>query len=189
MSVSFVDERRRRILDAAAVVLTRNPGASLAEVADEAGMGRTTIHRYFPGRHDLLAALAGDALEAIERAIAGTRPEEGSAMDALARIAEAVLPLADRFRFLEQGPEVWDVDEFDDRWFSLTYVLDGIVDRGKRAGDIGSEVPTALVTEVFAGALWALGEALSDGRIAHADAASGLMAILDHGIRSAPDRP
>ncbi|MEX1280004.1 MAG: TetR/AcrR family transcriptional regulator [Acidimicrobiia bacterium] len=189
MAVSFTDERRLRILDAAAAVLTANPRASLAEVAGAAGMGRTTIHRYFPGRHDLLVALADDALESIEQAIAAARPGEGSAVDAMARIAAAVLPLADRFRFLEQGPEVWDVEDLDERWSSLAEVLDGIVDRGKRTGEIRAAVPTSLVTEVFAGALWAVGEAVSDGRVAAADAVPGLVAILGDGLRPGPHGP
>ncbi|MDQ3577436.1 MAG: TetR/AcrR family transcriptional regulator, partial [Actinomycetota bacterium] len=39
---------RRAILDAAISVLSRNPAASLAEVAEAAQVGRTTVHRYFP---------------------------------------------------------------------------------------------------------------------------------------------
>jgi AcrR family transcriptional regulator len=189
MNVPVVDDRRRRILDAAAAVLTQNPRASLAEVAAEAGMGRTTVHRYFAARDDLLTALADDALSAVERAVAGTRPDQGRAPDALRRIAEAVLPLADRFRYLEQGPDMWGLDDLDDRWFCLADVVDGIVDRGKRAGEIRGDVPTAVLTEAFAGALWALGEAVNDGRVAPADAAPGLMAVLLHGLGSSPSRP
>lgn len=183
------DERRQRILDAAASVLARNPGASLAEVASEAGVGRTTVHRAFPARADLLAALAFDALARAEQAIEQARPTEGSAAAALGRVAAAVLPLAARFRYLELGPQVWDLPEVQERWDRLSATLDTIVERGKRTGEFHPELPTALVTEVLAGAVWGLGEAIEDGRVARADAVPGLMEVLLGGIRRDESRP
>ncbi len=54
------DARRseRALLQAADRVLTRNPSASLDEVAKEAGLARSTLHRRFSSRERLLAAMA-----------------------------------------------------------------------------------------------------------------------------------
>ena len=49
---------RQAILAAAVTVFARDPSAALGEVAAAAGVGRTTLHRYFAERSDLLAALA-----------------------------------------------------------------------------------------------------------------------------------
>ncbi len=53
-------ERHHAILDAAARLLARSPDrvANVAEVADEAGLAKGTVYLYFPGKDELLLALA-----------------------------------------------------------------------------------------------------------------------------------
>jgi serine phosphatase RsbU (regulator of sigma subunit) len=48
---------RERILDAAERMLEHSPSATLADIATAAGVARSTLHRRFPRRGDLLAAL------------------------------------------------------------------------------------------------------------------------------------
>jgi len=48
---------RERILEAAERLLERSPSATLADVAAAAGVARSTLHRRFASRDDLLAAL------------------------------------------------------------------------------------------------------------------------------------
>ena len=49
---------RAAILDAAHVAWSRNQRTTMQEIADAAGVGRSTIYRYFPTRRDLERALA-----------------------------------------------------------------------------------------------------------------------------------
>ncbi|OBG97309.1 TetR family transcriptional regulator [Mycobacterium sp. E3251] len=53
------EEARRRILDAVGRCIARrgNTQFRMGEVADEAGVSRSTVYRYFPGRDDVLLAL------------------------------------------------------------------------------------------------------------------------------------
>ena len=53
------EEARRRILDAAGRCIVRrgNTQFRMGEVSDEAGVSRSTVYRYFPGRDDLLLGL------------------------------------------------------------------------------------------------------------------------------------
>ncbi|WP_374023607.1 TetR/AcrR family transcriptional regulator [Mycobacterium sp. HNNTM2301] len=53
------EEARRRILDAAGrcIVHRGNTQFRMGEVADEAGVSRSTVYRYFPGRDDVLLGL------------------------------------------------------------------------------------------------------------------------------------
>src|SRR5688572_21493583 len=48
---------RERILDAAGRMLTRSPSATLADIAAAAGVSRSTLHRRFQNRDQLVAAL------------------------------------------------------------------------------------------------------------------------------------
>src|SRR5690606_32804216 len=79
---------RGAILEAAARVLGRDPAASLGEIADAAGVARSTLHRYFPERADLLDALGDYVEERVTQATARARLDMGPAPAALARLCQ-----------------------------------------------------------------------------------------------------
>ncbi|MBL8157038.1 MAG: helix-turn-helix transcriptional regulator, partial [Anaerolineae bacterium] len=85
LDISTKDERRAELLNAAAELLATHPSASLAEIADYAGIGKATLHRYYASREDLMLALGFRALEMISQAISSSEPERGSATEALNR--------------------------------------------------------------------------------------------------------
>jgi AcrR family transcriptional regulator len=171
------EHTRTAVLRAAAAVLAVDSGASLAEIAAAAGVGRTTVHRAFPTRADLLTALAIDAVGDVQAAIEGARLDDGPADEVLARVAEAVLPLSDQLRFLDAGPDVWDLPELKDAWWSVAAALDALVERGQREGDLRADVPAEVVVEVFTGMLWGIWQGIRDGRIAPASAARHLVSL------------
>jgi len=74
------------IIDAAITSLAANPAASMGEIATSAGVGRATIHRYFPERADLLAALVDLALTRASAAHQRALLDQGSARDAVQRL-------------------------------------------------------------------------------------------------------
>jgi AcrR family transcriptional regulator len=178
---------RAAVLRAAAAVLAVDSGASLAEIATAAGVGRTTVHRAFPTRADLLTALALDAVAQLREAIETARLADGPADEVLARVAEAVLPLADRLRFLDAGPEVWDLPELQDAWWSVSSSLDTLVERGQREGDLRADIPAELVVEAFTGMLWGTWQGVRDGRVAPATAARHVVSLALGGAAARRD--
>ena len=176
---------RAAVLRAAAAVLASDSGASLAEIASAAGVGRTTVHRVFPTRADLLTALALDAVGLLQGALKSARLDDGPARDALARVAEAVLPLADELRFLDAGPEVWDLPQLRDAWWSVTASLDLLVERGQREGDIRGDVPAEVIVEAFSGMLWSVWQGVRDGRVARVSAARHVVSLALGGVTPA----
>jgi TetR/AcrR family transcriptional repressor of lfrA len=84
---------RKAILDAAMSVLSENPAAPLTDIADAAEVGRSTVHRYFPERADLIRALALHVHAISNAAIAAADPASGPPGAALRRVVESQLDL------------------------------------------------------------------------------------------------
>ena len=76
------DEARRRLLDATSLCIVRRGNAQIrmAEVADQAGVARSTVYRYFRTRDDLVLGLllsrVDAALEAVVRSL--RNPDDAS---------------------------------------------------------------------------------------------------------------
>jgi AcrR family transcriptional regulator len=173
---------RDRILAAAAELLARDTGASLAQISAAAGVGRTTLHRYFPTREDLVEVLAVESMRAVRDVLDDCRLDDGSATDILTRIADAVLPLAAELRYLDTAQGVWNLPELRRVWDAIVIDLDRLVERGQRDGDLRADVPAALAVNAFVGALWGVDEGIREGRIAPAGAGRRLAALLLDGL-------
>lgn len=142
---------RRAILDAAVSVLSTNPQASLADIATAAAVGRTTVHRYFPERADLITAIGADAQEKIELATARARLEDGDAVTALNRLCQEYFEFGDVFLLMFTMPELlatvdWDEKSDEDR------AVEQLIVRGQREGSIDPELDNAWVQQL----VWSL---------------------------------
>lgn len=142
---------RNAILMAAASVLSQSPAASLGEIADAAGVARSTLHRYFPERQDLIERLRTYSEEEIAKAAQQARLDQGAAVDALVRLCYEYF---DRWtvitwRYLDtQRPEDERCGEEDD----LSPSLSDLIERGYADGTIDPGLPNGWIQQM----LWAL---------------------------------
>ena len=97
---------RRAILDAAMAVLAQNPTASLGDIAAAADVGRSTLHRYFAERSDLLRALARHVHALSNAAIEHAEPDCGPPVEALRRVVECQLDLGPIVPFIYNEPTI-----------------------------------------------------------------------------------
>ncbi|WP_157719088.1 TetR/AcrR family transcriptional regulator [Halopseudomonas salegens] len=71
------EQRTRDILDAATQVFARNGfrGADVQHIADQAGVGKGTVYRFYPNKEELFRAVVDDAMQRltaqIDAAVAG----------------------------------------------------------------------------------------------------------------------
>ncbi|MEU7580099.1 TetR/AcrR family transcriptional regulator [Streptomyces sp. NPDC041068] len=144
---------RRAILDAAAIVLAKNSAASLADVAAAAEVGRTTVHRYFPERSDLLRALGVDVLDKVAAATERARVEDGPALAALERLCQELFGLGESLTLVFDESlaatwnwEGWEEDTDADR------ALIRLIERGHAEGAFDTGQDADWIVQV----LWSL---------------------------------
>lgn len=164
------DRTRRALLDAATSVLIKDSSASLSEVAAVAGVGRTTLHRYFATRDRLVRALVEDALDRVARAIADANPAEGPVVEALQRVADTVIPLGPSLRFLHAEPSVYAAADLMRRWYDALEPVAVAVARGQSDGALRTDLPVAWVVDAFAGTILTAWDSVDEGRVARHDA-------------------
>ncbi|MFD7428011.1 TetR/AcrR family transcriptional regulator [Streptomyces sp. NPDC059818] len=70
VSQEHLDARRRQILDGAARCFARDGfhGTSMQDVLKEVGLSAGAVYRYFTGKEDLIAAIAGEAVGGVRQA-------------------------------------------------------------------------------------------------------------------------
>ncbi|HWI22337.1 MAG TPA: TetR/AcrR family transcriptional regulator [Baekduia sp.] len=136
---------QQAIIDAAVRCLAADFTASLADIADEAGIGRTTLRRYFSERNDLLAAISATALARSSAAIQRARLTEGPALDAVGRFCEEHFEIGDILILVLDQPQLsraWS-DE------STKHALLELIARGKAEGTIEPEIPPEWAYEMI----------------------------------------
>ncbi|MEU7745192.1 helix-turn-helix domain-containing protein [Nonomuraea sp. NPDC049158] len=81
----------RTILEAAERVLSKNPSASMEQIAEAAGVARTTVHRRFASRDALVSAMEGWASRQFAAAVDSANPETTPPLVALYQVTASVL--------------------------------------------------------------------------------------------------
>lgn len=89
----------RAILEAAERVLSANPAATVEQIAEAAGVARTTVHRRFASRDALIAALAAWATQRFREAVEAARPDTAPPAVALHQATANVLRVKVSWRF------------------------------------------------------------------------------------------
>lgn len=142
-----VSKSELALLNAGFAVLSRNPGASLVEVAEAAGVGRATLHRYYSSRADLLSALARYAMRELEEAASAATEDAQSYCDALRLVMGAIIPLAHRHMFLTQ--ENLQDPDLAEALARQAQGLRDLIDAAKKEGALSDELPTEWVAQAY----------------------------------------
>lgn len=83
----------RTILAAAERVLGQNPSATLEQIAEAAGVARTTVHRRFANRDDLLRTMSRNSWQRIVAAVDAARPNTAPPLVALHQATANVIEI------------------------------------------------------------------------------------------------
>jgi len=178
---------RRAILSATASVLARDPDATLPAIAEAAGVGRTTLHRYFPDREALVAATVADSVAAIEQAVQDAAVGDGPPVAAMRRLVAALVAVGDRLIFLFADPRVLAAHGTEAPGASRDNdpVIE-LIERGQAEGVFDAGVDADWIRHT----LWALvytgWEAAQDGRLPRHGVVATVVRTLEGGISARP---
>lgn len=128
---------RKAILDAAMSALAENPAASLGDIATTADVGRSTLHRYFAERTDLLRAVALHVHALSNAAIEHAEPDCGPPVDALRRVVECQLDLGPIVPFVYNEPTINSDPEMAAELDKGDEVIVEVLDRAATQGVTG----------------------------------------------------
>lgn len=167
---------RKAIVEAAIAMLATNPQASLTEIAAAATVGRTTLHRYFPERTDLMTGIVEVCVEQLNQATGRARLDEGTAISALHRLCHEYFALGDLLSVVFSEPQFSDESTWQGDTGNGCSLAD-TVRRGHGDGTIDSEMAPDWVE----GVLWAL---LYNGWSQQAKAGTPKLTVLRMILRS-----
>jgi AcrR family transcriptional regulator len=176
---------RRSLLDVAAEVLVADPSASLTQVAEAAGIGRTTLHKQYATREDLLRAVGHrvmDLWEQVTETASADDPDGG-----LRAAIEAMIPIGPQLAFLWRTPSFDHDEDLETRWNAFTQQTLAILKRAQDRGVISAAVPDWWLLSTFHSVIYIASERVQLGHLARLDAPGLALSTLLHGI--APKAP
>ncbi len=174
-------KKKQKLLDAATNFLSREPSASLNDIAKNIGVGRATLQRYFPKRNDLLREIALDSIHKMDAALAPLYQMNLSAEDGVLKMFEALIPLGASYHVLAYS-DLMQFEEVAQAYQQQLSELQQYVQDLKRDGVIALDVPTAWGVQMIDLLIWGAWAAVADGSIAPNDAAQLAFRTLTKGL-------
>jgi len=171
---------KRSLLDVAAEVLVADPSASLTQVAEAAGIGRTTLHKQYATREDLLRAVGNRVIDLWEQVteVASAGDADGGLLAAI----EAMIPIGPQLAFLWRTPSFDHDQDLETRWNAFTQQTLAILKRAQDRGVISAAVPDWWLLSTFHAVIYIASERVQLGHLARLDAPGLALSTLLHGI-------
>jgi AcrR family transcriptional regulator len=173
------------VLRAAVTLLLRRPASSMDEIARAAGISRATLHRMFPGRPALIAALGAEATTQLSHAIdAADLDDDSTDVPAvLRRLVEHLMPCAEYLAFLYGESSLVGDPGLEAAWAVMDEQVAGLVRRGQENGSMRVDLTAQWVCEALFSFVAAAGWAVHEGRLARRDSVRSVAELLLGGAR------
>ncbi|MFG2953213.1 TetR/AcrR family transcriptional regulator [Streptomyces sp. NPDC048291] len=174
---------RARILATARQELGRNPDITLEELARASGVVRRTLFGHFPGRAALLEALAEEAAETLQTAVARGAETAEPADRALARFSLSMWPVGDRYRMLlALAHRDLGAERVAGVLRPARVRATAIVERGQRDGVFHPHLPPAVLGAALEGMTIALLEEVNTGTFEDDGTRTAVASLIAAGV-------
>lgn len=176
------ETNRTRLIAAATRIWSRDPSAPLEAIAVEAGVGRATLHRYFPARADLLRAAAVEGIAALDGALEQAQLQDRSHHDALVTMVEILVRVGDQLHFVLVAGELLGDPAVTAAERQVDARLQRVLDNAVAAGVLRSDVPRAWRFRAIEALVYAAWTAVAGGELAPLDAPGLVYDTLIRGL-------
>ena len=180
--MSKLSSRKQHLVRASSQVLATNHGATLGEIAEQIGVGRATLQRYFPKRQDLLREIAADALREIDRALDSVLQADMGAEESLQLLFELLAPHGDGYSYLVSYPDLMAFPDIAEAYERQLDRMNRYVQELKERGLFAPEIPTAWIVQTTDLLIWGAWYAVDSGAVARNDAAHLASRTLVRGL-------
>lgn len=180
------DAQRNRIaiLAATPVALRKNHGASVADIAAEAGVGRMTLYGHFATRAELIEAAVVESLERGD-AVLSEVPLDGQPAQALARLVEASWNLVYQSRaLLAAAQKELSATRIRELHEKAEARMRDLLERGQREGAFRGDLPVSWLLATAHVVMNAAAEEIAAARLDPQDAARFIDAVLQPAFAS-----
>lgn len=172
---------KRPLLDIVAEVLLAQPGASLAEVAEAAGISRTTLHKHYATRDALVRAVGVRATEIWELAVDRVADEPGTEAG-LRELLGAMIESGPQLTFLWRNPVLDEDDELTRRYIEVEKRCLAVLDRARREGVLAAGTPDWWLMQMVYALVYTAAESVQFGKLAPLDAPDLALSTLLNGL-------
>jgi AcrR family transcriptional regulator len=174
-------DARAAVLDAAVQVLVADPSASLSEVAGAAGIGRTTLHKHYATRDDLLRAVGHRAIDRWEQVLAAV-PDSAGDDGGLRALAEAMISVGPYLAFLWRNPLFDRSADIGHRSRTVEAQALAVLHRAQQQGVMRADVPGYWLLHTFYSLVYVAAESIYDGDLAPRAAADLVVSTFLRGL-------
>jgi AcrR family transcriptional regulator len=137
----------RNVLEAAERLLRQDPTVTMEQIAEAAGVSRTTLHRHFTNRDALISTMAHAAWRQIAEAVEAARPATAPPLIALHQATASILPIKSTWRFaLDQPANDESTSRIRDEVFAA---CDAVLQRAQLAGIMRSDTDASWARRVY----------------------------------------
>ncbi|ASO20218.1 AcrR family transcriptional regulator [Actinoalloteichus hoggarensis] len=178
----FRNRTRQAIIDAAGAVLGERPYASMSEIAEAAEVGRSTLHRYFSDRGELIGAMSEDLLERLDHAIIEAELDQGPPREALRRLLHGYYDIGPRVMFVLNELHADCNEAFYARFDAAGIPVERLLERGRAAGDFDDAMNIDWVRRMLWYLLSAAWDAVAKKAMSRHAAVDSVVRTLEQGI-------
>jgi AcrR family transcriptional regulator len=170
------DAQRNRaaIIDASLACLAANPRASMAEIAQAAGVGRVTLYGHFSSRKELIEAAT---VQTMSRADAQLAPLDldGAPREALHLLATSSWRILDDLHgLLSAAEQELGTDRIREHHGQTLFRVHQLIERGQAEGVFRSDQSAAWLTACYFAILHGAATEIRAGRLSEAQAAKAI---------------
>lgn len=172
-------------MHAAVACLAENPRASMAEIAQAAGVGRVTLYGHFSSRRELVESIVESTMREADEQLAPLKLD-GDPHAALDLLITSSWRIVDRFHALIGAAEQeLGIDRIRDHHDQTMLRVRRLIERGQAEGSFRTDQSSEWIAACFFAILHGASAEIRAGRLREADASS----VLTSTIRSLVSTP